>query len=128
MKKTIPSKGHIPLNIKFNNIENWANSIFVSPSIFYAADFSDIIISEKKAWYIIIEGKIRKDAFTSHETTLPFYEFKNGEPRNLEYRVKEEQDLLYIGEQIIIVDSILFVKSKFLKRVSNYEDGDIFNN
>ena len=128
LKKTIPSKGHIPLNIKFNNIENWANSIFVSPSIFYAADFSDIIISEKKAWYIIIEGKIRKDAFTSHEITLPYYKFKDGEPRNLEYRVKEEQDLLYKGEQIMTLDSILFAKSKYLKKINNYKAGDIFNN
>ena len=127
LKKTIPLKGHIPLNIKFNNIENWANSIFVSPSIFYAADFSDIIISEHKAWYIIIEGKIRKDAFTSHETTLPFYEFKNGEPKDLEYRIKEDQNLLYNGEHIMLLDSILFVKRKFLG-VSDYKYADIFKN
>lgn len=48
IKKRNPLKGNIPINVKKNNFDIWADAIFISPSIFYAAEFSDIIISEHK--------------------------------------------------------------------------------
>ena len=50
-----PRKYHIPLHFTINSIDNWADAIFVSPSIFYACLFSDSLSSEDDYFLILFE-------------------------------------------------------------------------
>ena len=56
MKK--PLKEHIPLNKKLNNIENWADDIFVIPSFCYSSKYADIVVAEGKEFFVLIEGRL----------------------------------------------------------------------
>ncbi len=65
-----PSYGNIPKGVKVNNVENWANSIFLTLSIFYASKYAEIINSEKEEWFIIIEVMIAPKFFKEYESTI----------------------------------------------------------
>ena len=119
-KMNKPLIGHISMNITVDNISDWANAIFISPSVFYASSFSDCICSEEVIYHIIFEGKIKNSSYTSHKSTIRNYKFKKGEPKKeIEYRVID-------GEEKVIVTSLLLVKNEFLEYSQNYEDGNIF--
>jgi len=55
-KSIIPIIGHIKLNVKIGNFENWVNAIFVSPSIFYADDivYAERIISSNESFFLLL--------------------------------------------------------------------------
>ena len=127
-----PSNGHIKLGVEFNNIKNWAASIFVTPSIFYASNYAEIIHSENEEWFIIIEAFVDPKRFDIYESTIYKYNFKLGEPKKLEYRFNGD----YLGsccchwldEGGIDTNSLLFVKKSYLKKAKSYLDGKIFEN
>ena len=126
-----PLDGHIPLGKKANNINNWANAIFVTPSIFYASNFSEIISSDNEQWYIIIEAKVKNGYFSEYESTIYKYNYKNGEPNKIEYRINAKifENVFYDhDEEGIVTTSLLFVKKKFIDGCQNYKDGDLFKN
>ena len=85
-----PLNGHIPLGQKINNINNWAQAIFVTPSIFYASNYSETINSDMEEWYIIIEAKIKPDFYSEYEGTIYKYKYKIDEPKKIEYRIKAQ--------------------------------------
>lgn len=121
-----PLNEHIPLGEKVFNINDWGNAIFVSPSIFYASKYSDIILSENEEWYIIIEAKVSPNSFSIHESTIYNYQFKKGEPKNLEYRIEANKDMfgsyMTCDEGFIETNSILFVKKSFLDNCKDYSE------
>ena len=122
-----PLEGHIPLNKRINNVNNWANAIFVSPSIFYASKYSEIIYSDYEEWYIIIEANIEPNCFSMYESTIYKYNFKMWEPKKIEYRINNISSV--VGgkdESCIETTSLLFVKKKFLDNSDNYLDSLIF--
>ena len=127
-----PSYGNIPKGVKVNNVENWANSIFLTPSIFYASKYAEIINSEKEEWFIIIEAMIAPKFFKEYESTIYKYNHKMGEPKKLEYRW--EGDYLdgccccWYDEGGIKTTSLLFVKKKFLENLKDYFESKIFEN
>ena len=125
-----PLNNHIPLGLKNDNIDDWANSIFVSPSIFYASKYSELISYKNEEWVILIEGKIEPNSFSSHESTIYGYQFKTDEPKNVEYRIKcSPKDILmqsYSSEAI--VTSLIFIKKKFLDNIKDYSESAIFQN
>ena len=128
-----PLNGHIPLGQKINNISNWAQAIFVTPSIFYASNYSETINSDMKEWYIIIEAKIKPDFYSEYEGTIYRYNYKKDEPKNIEYRIKAcNYGVVFYGntkdEEGIVTISLLFVKKKFLEQCQRYIDGNIFIN
>ena len=128
-----PLNGHIPLGQKINNISNWAQAIFVTPSIFYASNYSETIYSDKEEWYIIIEAKIKPDFYSEYEGTIYRYNYKKDEPKNIEYRIKAcNYGGVFYGnindEEGIATISLLFVKKKFLEQCQRYIDGNIFLN
>ena len=126
-----PLDGHIPLGQKVNNINNWAKAIFVTPSIFYASNFSEIIYSDYEYWYIIIEAKLKEGSFSEFESTIYKYNYKNSEPKKIEYRINAKNfgALFYNDdEEGIVTISLLFVKKKFIDECKNYKDGDYFLN
>ena len=128
MKK--PLKEHIPLNKKLNNIENWADAIFVTPSILYASKYADIVVAKCKEFFVLIEGRIKKDCYTSHKITLSEYRFARGEPKLLEYRVKDDSVSINEKNENVLVESILFVEKFFLEyhKIVVGENFDYFNN
>ena len=126
-----PSYGHIKLGITINNVKNWANSIFVSPSIFYASRYSEIINSEGEDWYIIIEAFVDPQAFNAYKSTIYKYDYKIGEPKELEYRCtgytgSRDHPHVY-DEKGIYTNSLLFVKKSYLDNAKNYSYQIIFD-
>ena len=123
------NEGHIPLNAELNGIKRWGMAVFVSPSLFYASNYSDRINSCLKRWNVLVETRVRPNSFTSHPSTILKYAKVSGEPYHLEYRVKVENDIDSIyrvtSGNNIVVTSITFVLTDFLENVSNYCEGNI---
>ena len=129
-----PLKGHVQLNIKVDKFNNWAKAIFVSPSIFYAGHpaYAKTIISNNIEYSVLIETRIKKGKFTQHKPTVVKYAQKNGEPTFIGYRIEVKDDSNLImrieSEKNVIVTSILFAKTDFLKNIKDYYKGEIFVN
>ena len=127
-----PSYGNIPIGVKVNNVENWANSIFLTPSIFYASKYAEIINSQNEEWFIIIEGMIDPKSFKEYESTIYKYIHKKNEPKKLEYRwqgnYKRGCCCCWYDEYGIKTTSLLFVKKKFLENLKDYFESKIFEN
>ena len=126
-----PLKNHIPLGEKVNNIDNWASAIFVSPSIFYASQYSEIINSENDEWLIIIEAKVKPNSYSIHKNTLYMYKFKENESENVEYRIngdggRELYDHNMSDVNEIVTTSLLFIKKKFIENAKNYSESLLF--
>ena len=124
-----PLFGHIPLGEKINDIDNWAAAIFVSPSIFYASQYSEIIKTDDEEWYIIIEALVKPGAFTAHNSTLSNYKYRNGEPKNIEYRIGSEKIIgtyhYSLDKDKIQTISLLFIKKNYLDNFNNYNEFSI---
>ena len=129
-----PLRGHITLGKKCDDINNWANAIFVTPSIFYASKNAEIIYSDGEEWYIIIEAALAylpPSKFISkfreisiHESKFYNYNFKEGEPKEIEVRIEAIPDEIFTNT--ILTTSLLFVNKKYLDEVKNYSEGNIF--
>lgn len=126
--------GHIPLNYSVSGIVQWAKAVFVSPSIFYAANpvYAQRINSQLNRRCVLVEVRIRPGTFISHPSTVLKYTGVKGEPNNVEYRIKvnSDNDLIYRvpSEKNIFVTSITFVKAKFLENINYYYEGNIVIN
>jgi hypothetical protein len=129
-----PLPGHISESATIAGIKNWAKAIFVSPSLFYSSDvvYAERIISRKKSWAVLVEGRLKPDTFTMHNSTVLNYNNVPGEPDQVEYRVEQnnDDDLIYRipSEKNIFVTSISFVSVNFLDNVTDYVDGNIMIN
>lgn len=129
------NKGHIPLGCSISWIQQWAKAVFVSPSIFYAANpvYAQRIISRSKRWCVLVEVRLKPGIYTSHPSTVLNYTGVKGEPNHVEYRinVKSKNDLIYSvssGENNIIVTSIIFVRTNFLENINYYYEWNIVIN
>ena len=130
-----PLINHIQLGIKMFNIDNWASVIFVSPSIFYASKYSEIIESDGQEWFIIIEARVKPNSFTQHESILYKYNYLQNEPKNIEYRINT-QELVIITDDgkydddivnlVLKVISLLFVNKEYLESLKDYSKQSIF--
>ncbi|CAF3184878.1 unnamed protein product [Rotaria sp. Silwood2] len=131
-----PQNGHIRLNMKIGSFTNWANAIFISPSIFYAADiaYSERIFSDNQRWCVLVETRVKPGSFTKHkQTLLNQRELLPGEPEDLEYRVavKSDEDFILRVESSrnVIVTAVVFVNLTFLENIDEYYQGeDLFAN
>ena len=125
-----PLLGHIQKSETIDDIKNWSDAIFVTPSIIYAKNYSEIISSNGDNWYIIIEAKVKPGSFSSHESTIYKYNYINGEPHEIEYRIKvNDNDFMVLvegDEHDILTTSLLFVKKDFLDDLTNFNDVSIF--
>jgi len=126
-----PLNTHIQLGIKNDNIDDWANAIFVSPSIFYASKYSELINYKNEEWFILIEARVYPNSFSTHGNTLYGYQFKIDEPKNVEYRIKTSpiKKPLYehnIEGSAAIVTSLIFTNKKFLDNIKNYSEVAFF--
>ncbi len=127
--------GHIALNTKVGSFQNWAHAIFISPSIFYAADvvYSERIFSDQQRWCVVVETRVKPSSFTKHKQTLLNQKvLLPGEPENLEYRVAVNADDDFIlrveSNGNVIVTALVFVSVTFLENINEYYQGDLFAN
>ena len=113
---------HIGRNQTINKIKDWANGIFVSPSIFYCAHpaYAKEIFCYNELWKIFVEVRVKPNSYSMHKSTCSNYVLKIGESEMLEYRIKPE------NEKDVQVISLTFVKSKFFEGVKNFNEGKIF--
>ena len=114
--------GHIDRDITINNIPNWGEAIFVSPSIFYSAHraYAKEIFCENESWKILVEVKVKPNSFTEHGLTVckSKYKFKEGETDKLEYRIEPK------NEKDVQVVSLTFVKSQALDGMSKFSESN----
>ena len=133
-KEIKPLDGHVKLNTKVAGFDNWAKAIFVSPSIFYAGHpaYARTIFSSNIEYSILVETRVKPGSFTEHPPTVVKYAQKNGEPTFVEYRIEVKDDSNLImrieSEKSVIVTSILFAKTDFLKNIKDYYKGEIYVN
>ncbi len=110
---------HIGRKKTVEKISDWANAIFISPSIFYSAygAYSKEIAVNNELYKILVEVRVKPNSFTEHKSTCPKYVPKNEEPEMIEYRVPPEK------ESDVQVISLTFIKSEFFENVTNYKEG-----
>ena len=110
------------------------NSIFVSPSIFYAGHnaYSERINSSKERYLVIIEVRVKLNCYTSHNSTVLRDVKIDGEPGKVEYRIEVKDNsniIMRVGsEKNVVVTDILFAKTEFLENIKNYYEEDIYVN
>ena len=112
---------HISRDKTIDQIPDWANGIFVSPSIFYSGypAYAKEIASKNETFRILVETRVKPKSFYERGSTCPRYVLKKDEPKNLEYRIDAK------NEKDVQVVSFTFVKNSFFEKTKNYVDGDI---
>ena len=107
--------GHIKKGVKFRGIDNWSSAVFVSPSVYYSGHqvYAKETISEDITWMPVVHVKVAKGSYTAHEHTLWSYEFKDDEPRQVEWRVENSSNVKVI--------SFIFVKKGHFDKSNNYK-------
>ena len=127
--KITPQNDHVQFGVQLNNVNDWANAVFVSPSVFYSTHptYSQRINSTfyGKSWAILIETRLLPGSYQSYKTTTT-REVVPGEPILVEFRVKSINPLN--KKKNIHIISISFVLDEFIKNVKDYEQGDILSN
>ena len=111
-----PRDNHISRYKPVNEIKDWAQAIFVSPSILYALDtcYSERIESEGESWGILIETKVRPNSYFARESTVKSYKISENEPKNVEYRIESPED--------VVATSIVFARCSYIYNNKNYLD------
>ena len=114
---------HIGRDRTVDKIKDWANGIFVSPSIFYCSydAYAKEICCNNELYKVLVEVRVKPNSFKEHKSTCPRYKPKDGEPKMLEYRIEPSQ------EKDVQVYSLTFVKKEFLGTIKEYKQGEIFN-
>jgi len=114
---------HIEREFTVDNIHDWANGIFVSPSVFYSANpaYSKSITYNNEQWKVLVEVRVKPNSYYERESTCPQHAPKEGEPKMLEYRIKPE------NKRKVQVVSLTFVKKDFFDKAKNYQEGEFLS-
>ena len=114
---------HIARALTVNDIHDWANAIFVSPSIFYSASpsYAKDISCNNNLWKVLVEVRVKPNSYYEHKSTCPQYVPLNGEPKMLEYRIDPK------NESDVQVYSLTFVKKEFFEKAKNYSEGEFLS-
>lgn len=120
-KETKVCVSHISRDKTVDKIPDWANGIFVSPSIFYCAEpaYAKEIFSQNEQYKVFIEVRVKPFNYYQRESTCPTYVPKKGEPKKVEYRIAPE------NEKDVQVFSLTFVKKEFFDKAQKYIDAII---
>ena len=67
-----PPPGHFALGKKYQGITNWAAAIFVSPSIWYAADsvYAEKVKSQGDEWCVLIKAYCKPGSYGRYDPTV----------------------------------------------------------
>ena len=112
---------HIARDKTINKIPDWANAIFVSPSVFYAGypAYAKEIACNNELYKVLIEVRVRPGSYIEGGSTCSKYVFKKGEPKNIEYRIEPK------NEKDVQVFSLTFIKNEFFEKTKIFEEGNI---
>ncbi len=85
-----PPSNHYPPGKRYLDMDNWANAMFVSPSIFYASDrcYSDEVESESMQWRVVMKARVKPSAYKEYNSTVHSHNPIAGEPQYPEFRVE----------------------------------------
>ena len=126
--KITPHVDHIQVGQVFNNLKDWSQAIFTSPSIFYSTHptYSERIDSSffGHKYAVLIETRLKPNSFQTFKSTTSRV-IVQGEPTLVEYRVKSVDEF---NNKNIYVYSITFVLEEFINNVKAYDQGDILSN
>ena len=126
--KITPHVDHIQVGQVFNNLKDWSQAIFTSPSIFYSTHptYSERIDSSffGNKYAVLIETRLKPNSFQTFKSTTSRV-IVQGEPTLVEYRVKSVDEF---NNKNIYVYSITFVLEEFINNVKAYDQGDILSN
>ena len=126
--KITPQYDHIQVGVQYNNLKDWSQAIFTSPSVFYSTHptYSERIDSYffKNKYAVLIEARLKPGSFQTFKSTTS-RNVVYGEPSLVEYRVKSVDQ--FNNKNIYIV-SITFVLEKFINNIKTYDQGDILSN
>ena len=113
---------HIDRDEDLDDIPDWANGIFVSPSIFYSAyeAYAKEICCNNEQWKVLVEVRVKPNSYYERESTCPKYKPKIFEPEKLEFRIPADQ------EKDVQVFSFTFIKNVFFKNAKFYNEGKLF--
>ena len=123
-----PHSDHIQVGVQCNNIKDWSQAIFTSPSIFYSTHptyserIDSIFFGNKYA--VLIETRLKPNSFQTYKSTTS-RNIVQGEPTLIEYRVKSVDEN---NEKNIHVYSITFLLENFINNAKAYDQGDILSN
>ena len=115
------NESHIKRAVIVNNINDWAEGIFVSPSVFYSAypAYSEEIHCNNMIWRVLVEVRVKPYYYTEYGSTCPKYVPKFGEPKMLEYRINAQ------NQKEVQIVSLTFARRKIFRNFKNYKDGYI---
>lgn len=131
-----PPLNHIKLDKKCFGIDNWANTVFVSPRITYACHvaYSERISSVNKKWCVLIRAYIKPGTYTRHQSTVSRADPIPGESVSPEYRLDadpEEGEIFCVESEVaetetgtefdrnLVVSSVVFISLDFLEKTPN---------
>lgn len=103
-----PPAHHIPLYVQANHIPNFANAIFLSPSIYYSSNpiYTTSFEYEGKRLLPVIECSVKTESYTTHKGTIPHYKPHSTDNLSaIEWRISNPTD--------IEINAILFVVKEF---------------
>ena len=111
---------HLSQTATYDDVPDWGNAIFISPSIFYSANpsYAKDISCKNELYKVLVEVKVKPGCYKKHGSTCSSYVLKINEPKMLEYRVEPDN-----VENVQVV-SLTFVKSEFFLNVKKYEEGN----
>ena len=117
-----PPSNHYKLGDTHFGIKNWANAIFLSPSITYAshACYSDRITAEDDDWCVLIKAYIKPKSYSEHDPTVLKWDAMDGEPDAPEYRINvTELDKILRLESArnVVVASLVLISEHFLSNL-----------
>lgn len=117
-----PPNNHYKLGDTHFGIKNWANAIFLSPSITYAshACYSDRITAEDGDWCVLIKAYIKPKSYSEHDPTVLKWDAMDGEPDAPEYRidVTEVDKILRLeSARNVVVASLVLISEHFLSNL-----------
>ena len=114
---------HIERGVTVASVPDWANGIFVSPSIFYCANpaYSKEISCKNELYKVFVEVRLKPCSFKSYGSTCPNHKAIKGEPKVLEYRIDPK------NQEDVQVFSLTFVKTEFFQNAQRYEDALILS-
>lgn len=73
-----------------NNIKQWGNALFFSPSVRYANTYAyEKLKIDGEEYSVVLKCLIKKNYYTEHKHTRAKYDILKGEPEEVEYRVGE---------------------------------------
>eukprot|EP00731_Ephydatia_muelleri_P037200 Em0417g1a len=81
-------RGHIPLGIAYQNVQNWSKAILFLRVFLYASHgaYAEEIISEHKRWCVLVMARVKPGSYTAHPpTTSPPHEFSKDDHRILNF-------------------------------------------